>query len=74
MGLSGEDMARVGDKSFRGSYADNVKGTGLGIALCKELLRLYNGVLEIDSKINEGTTVTIKIPSRSVKYAKSNGS
>ncbi len=74
MGLSGEDLARVGDKSFRGSYADNVKGTGLGIALCKELVQLHNGELEIDSKLNEGTTVTIKIPSRSVKYAKSNGS
>jgi PAS domain S-box-containing protein len=72
-GMSDEDRAHVGDKFFRGSYADNVKGTGLGIALCKELVQLHHGDLHIDSRLNEGTTVTIKIPLRSVKSAKSNG-
>lgn len=35
---------------------------GLGIKLSKSIVELHNGVLEVESKINEGTTVTISLP------------
>ena len=38
------------------------KGTGLGLALCKELVELLNGEIVIRSEINKGTTVIFYIP------------
>jgi two-component system cell cycle sensor histidine kinase PleC len=38
------------------------EGTGLGIPLTKRLIEAHGGILEIESKIDEGTTVTIYLP------------
>ena len=38
------------------------EGTGLGIFVAKNLLKFHKGDLSIDSKIGEGTTVTLKLP------------
>lgn len=37
-------------------------GTGLGLAIVKKIVDDHHGRLEIDSKVNEGTTIRIKIP------------
>lgn len=37
-------------------------GTGLGLHLCDNFMRLFGGSLEIESKAGEGTTVTIAFP------------
>jgi len=42
---------------------DKVKGTGLGLLICKDFMNKNNGDLIIESKIAIGTTVTIKIVS-----------
>ena len=36
-------------------------GTGLGLLLCRELLRLNNATLEIESIPEKGTTITCQI-------------
>ena len=37
-------------------------GTGLGLILCHEYMRLHNGKISVDSTPGEGTTFTIKLP------------
>jgi signal transduction histidine kinase/AraC-like DNA-binding protein len=37
-------------------------GTGLGLALVKELVNLHNGTINLISKENQGTTITITLP------------
>ncbi|MEZ5814579.1 MAG: PAS domain-containing protein [Alphaproteobacteria bacterium] len=44
------------------SYARNHEGSGLGLAISKELTEIQGGGLFIESKVNEGTTVTIRLP------------
>jgi len=39
----------------------NIKGFGLGLSIVKKALDTIGGSIEIDSEINKGTTVTIKI-------------
>jgi two-component system sensor kinase FixL len=39
-----------------------VQGTGLGLHIVTRYLKLMNGNIEIDSKLNRGTTFTISIP------------
>ncbi|MCB0668937.1 MAG: tetratricopeptide repeat protein [Saprospiraceae bacterium] len=38
------------------------KGTGLGLILCKELVELNQGRLEIDSKIDQGSNILFTLP------------
>ncbi|MGE6631139.1 ATP-binding protein [Bacillus sp. NPDC077027] len=39
------------------------KGTGLGLVVCKRIISMYGGTIDIDSHLNKGTTVTIMLPS-----------
>lgn len=43
-------------------YTREYEGSGLGLSITKELAEIHGGNLNIDSKVNEGTTVTIRIP------------
>ena len=47
---------------FHAVAVDSVKGSGIGLAVCDELVALHNGKLNIYSKLNEGTTVEIVLP------------
>lgn len=38
------------------------QGTGLGLAITKRLIEFHGGNLSIESKLNEGTTVTVAMP------------
>ncbi len=38
------------------------KGAGLGLTLCKELVEINHGTFKVESKENEGTTVTFTLP------------
>ncbi len=40
----------------------NEKGSGLGLIICKEFLKLNNGEIFVESKVNEGTKFSIKLP------------
>lgn len=42
----------------------NFEGTGLGLPLCKNLVELHGGTLDIESAPSVGTTVTVTLPSR----------
>jgi len=38
------------------------EGTGLGLSICQGIVSRYNGKLDIRSKLQQGTTVTVKLP------------
>lgn len=44
----------------------NIEGTGLGLAITKQLLKLMNGSIQVDSEYEKGSTFTISLPQRSV--------
>jgi signal transduction histidine kinase len=41
---------------------ENEKGTGIGLKLCYELVRINNGNISVESRENEGTCFTITLP------------
>jgi cell cycle sensor histidine kinase DivJ len=64
VGIDTEDLPRVGNPFFqaRSSYDRRHDGTGLGLSIVKGLLALHGGEIEIESRIGEGTRVTIRLP------------
>ncbi|MGB0719953.1 MAG: ATP-binding protein [Bdellovibrionales bacterium] len=44
------------------SYARDHEGSGLGLAITKELAEMHGGALKIESQIDVGTAVTIRLP------------
>ncbi|MBO9681718.1 MAG: PAS domain-containing sensor histidine kinase [Flavisolibacter sp.] len=44
----------------------NESGRGVGLAICKKITNNHHGSIAIDSKLNEGTTVTIYLPANVV--------
>ncbi|WLD93176.1 PAS domain-containing sensor histidine kinase [Alkalihalobacillus sp. AL-G] len=59
-GIPEEKQAQIGEPF----YTTKEKGTGLGMMICSKIIENHNGKIEIDSKVNEGTTVTIRLPIR----------
>jgi cell cycle sensor histidine kinase DivJ len=64
VGIDSEDLPRIGDPFFqaRSSYDRRHDGTGLGLSIVKGLLALHGGDLGIESRIGQGTSVTIRLP------------
>lgn len=38
------------------------EGTGIGLSLIKEMIKIHEGQISVESKLNEGSTFTVKIP------------
>ncbi len=59
-GISKEDLDKVTDKFYKGNSKE--AGSGIGLAICKEIVSMHKGELNIGSFEGEGTKVSIKIP------------
>ena len=61
-GIDAEDLPHVWEELYRGQSCRTVQGSGLGLALVKAIVDRHGGAVSIDSKINQGTVVTIRLP------------
>lgn len=59
IGINEEDLQHIFESYYQGEISANVKnlGAGLGLNLCKELIELFDGKINVTSKKNVGTTV-----------------
>lgn len=64
IGISKEKMPFIFDRFYQtdNTHTRKGEGTGIGLALVKELVHLLNGTVEAKSILKEGTTFTISLP------------
>lgn len=62
IGIPEKDQKFLFMRFFRAQNVDNIQGTGLGLSIVKRYLELLGGTIEFSSKVNEGSTFTIKLP------------
>jgi two-component system phosphate regulon sensor histidine kinase PhoR len=64
IGIPDEEHDRIFERFYQvdGSPSRRYGGTGLGLALVKEIAEGHNGWVELDSTLGEGSTFTIGLP------------
>ncbi|MBO6201426.1 MAG: HAMP domain-containing histidine kinase [Chryseobacterium sp.] len=63
IGIPDSEFTKIYDPFFRASNTKNYEGYGIGLPLARNIIRIHNGELIINSKENVGTTVQISFPS-----------
>jgi PAS domain S-box-containing protein len=65
-GIPEADLARIFEKFYRVPRVEDadVPGTGLGLALVRDIAELHGGTVTVTSKVHQGSTFTLRIPQR----------
>jgi two-component system sensor histidine kinase KdpD len=62
-GLTELEQSRVFEKFYRGRYDGSaVQGTGMGLAIAKEIAGAHGGGVSVESQVGQGTRFTITLP------------
>ena len=59
-GISREDLPYVKEMFYKGS--SQKRGSGIGLGVSDEIVRLHGGSLDIESELGIGTKVTVTLP------------
>lgn len=64
IGIAADDIDRVFERTYRSGNARNHRpnGMGLGLAIARHLAERQDGTIVLDSRLGEGTTVTLRFP------------
>jgi len=64
IGISKEDVPNIFDRFFRvkGKATRHITGSGLGLALVKEVVEAHQGYIDVQSTPDEGTTFVLSFP------------
>ncbi len=64
-GIPRDKLRRIFDRFFttkKGPDATGKGGTGLGLAMCRDIIESHNGRIRAESTVGKGTAITLKLP------------
>lgn len=62
-GMDEQHVARLFDRYYRGTSTDTpTGGTGLGMAIVKQIITAHQGSVQVESEVGHGTSITIRLP------------
>ncbi len=62
-GIPAQYVPHLFERFFRNpEQAPNVRGTGLGLYICRQIIEAHHGRISVDSYLGEGTTIQIELP------------
>ena len=66
-GILPEDLPYIFEELFRGNNARHTPGSGLGLTSAHRLVTLHGGTISVDSRLGQGTVMTVRLPLTSKK-------
>ncbi|MEH0156602.1 PAS domain-containing sensor histidine kinase [Limibacter armeniacum] len=67
IGIPIEEQNKLFSAFYRASNVGDIQGTGLGLMIVKELVKMHRGSLTFKSSVGEGTTFWVQLPLKSPK-------
>jgi len=64
IGISPDELPYIFDRFYKSDKArERAKtGSGLGLSICRKIIELHNGTIEVTSELDKGTTFRIRLP------------
>jgi len=64
IGIPPEEQSRIFDKFVRGEAANKacIPGTGIGLAMVREIVQVHHGELDLSSEVGQGSTFRVQLP------------
>ena len=72
-GIPSDELPHVFDRLWRGRAARQVAGSGIGLALAREIVIAHGGTIEALSPEGGGTTISIRLPASAQRPGESTG-
>ncbi len=64
VGIDAEELPRIFERFFRGTRANEARGSGsgLGLAIVQSIVEMHGGTVRVSSRLNAGSTFTVALP------------
>jgi signal transduction histidine kinase len=66
VGIPRHEQRRIFEKFVRGSAAreNNIRGTGIGLAMARQIVRAHGGDITVESEPGQGSTFRVLLPAK----------
>lgn len=61
-GIAPEDLPNIFERYYRGTNTTNIQGSGLGMAISRDIIEAHGGKIDMESTVGSGTYITITLP------------
>ena len=69
IGMTDEELPRIWDRLYRGEQSRSTSGLGLGLSFVQAIVSAHGGTVDVQTRLNEGSTFTLHLPQPSSKPA-----
>ncbi len=61
-GIAPEEREKVFERFYRGKEGQSIEGTGMGLSLVNEIVKMHGGTLWVDAEARDGAAVAFRLP------------
>lgn len=62
MGISPDDLPHIFDRYYRATSTSSTTGTGIGLSIVKECVKMHGGTITAESTVGKGTVFRVSLP------------